>query len=154
MKVMTHFPVSHNKLKEVEEKLLMKDGEIRVLRDSIRHAQQEKEQERQSQLLVEKERAHAQGEKEKELLKKVTVTPPQWATCSQSDININYYFTDAFIQSNLQLIILNTGRSPLEQCGVKGLVQGPNCCIDFIVATPGFEPPTLFFSSLLILSDV
>ncbi|KAJ8361057.1 hypothetical protein SKAU_G00175820 [Synaphobranchus kaupii] len=59
------------KLKEVEEKLLMKDGEIRVLRDSIRHTQQEKEQERQSQLLLEKERAHAQGEKEKELFKKV-----------------------------------------------------------------------------------
>ncbi|XP_035245032.1 ATR-interacting protein isoform X2 [Anguilla anguilla] len=59
------------KLKEVEDKLLMKDGEIRVLRDSIRHAQQEKEQERQSQLLQEKERAHIQSEKEKELLKKV-----------------------------------------------------------------------------------
>ncbi|KAG7478135.1 hypothetical protein MATL_G00077080 [Megalops atlanticus] len=59
------------KLKEVEEKLLLKDGEIRVLRDSIKHSQQEREQQRQAQLLLEQERAHAQSEKEKELLKKV-----------------------------------------------------------------------------------
>ncbi|KAJ8258426.1 hypothetical protein COCON_G00174380 [Conger conger] len=59
------------KLKEAEEKLMMKDGEIRVLRDSIRHAQQEKEQERQSLLLQEKERIQAQSEKEKDILKKV-----------------------------------------------------------------------------------
>ncbi|XP_036387789.1 ATR-interacting protein [Megalops cyprinoides] len=59
------------KLKEVEEQLLLKDGEIRVLRDSIKHSQQEREQQRQAQLLVEQERAHAQSEKERELLKKV-----------------------------------------------------------------------------------
>ncbi|KAJ8400897.1 hypothetical protein AAFF_G00392510 [Aldrovandia affinis] len=61
------------KLKEVEEKLLVKNGEIRVLRDSIRHAQQEKEQERHAHLLLEKERAHSHSEKEKDLLKKVQV---------------------------------------------------------------------------------
>ncbi|KAG9337051.1 hypothetical protein JZ751_029818 [Albula glossodonta] len=49
------------KLMEVEEKLLMKDGEIRVLRDSIRHAQQEQEHERQAQLVLEKERAQVQS---------------------------------------------------------------------------------------------
>ncbi|KAK6320793.1 hypothetical protein J4Q44_G00077690 [Coregonus suidteri] len=59
------------KLKEVEEEILMKNGEIRVLRDSLRVAQQEKEAQRQAQLLLEREKRDAQSEKEKELSKKV-----------------------------------------------------------------------------------
>lgn len=59
------------KLKTVEEEILMKNGEIRVLRDSLRVAQQEKEQQRQAQFLLEREKAHEQSEKEKELSKKV-----------------------------------------------------------------------------------
>ncbi|XP_029548661.1 ATR-interacting protein [Salmo trutta] len=59
------------KLEEVEEEILMKNGEIRVLRDSLRVAQQEKEAQRQAQLLLEREKRDAQSEKEKELSKKV-----------------------------------------------------------------------------------
>ncbi|XP_028854246.1 ATR-interacting protein isoform X2 [Denticeps clupeoides] len=59
------------RLKEVEEEILMKNGEIRVLRDSLRLANQDKEQQRQSQLQQERERAQAQSEREKELNKKV-----------------------------------------------------------------------------------
>ncbi|XP_058616823.1 ATR-interacting protein [Onychostoma macrolepis] len=59
------------KLKEVEEEILMKNGEIRVLRDSLKQANQEKEQQRQTQLALEKEKAHAQSEHEKELSRKV-----------------------------------------------------------------------------------
>uniref|UniRef100_A0A4W5RCE2 Uncharacterized protein n=1 Tax=Hucho hucho TaxID=62062 RepID=A0A4W5RCE2_9TELE len=59
------------KLKEVEEEILMKNGEIRVLRDSLRVAQQEKEAQRQAQLLLEREKRDTQSEKEKELSKKV-----------------------------------------------------------------------------------
>nr|XP_055072746.1 ATR-interacting protein [Misgurnus anguillicaudatus] len=59
------------KLKEVEEEILMKNGEIRVLRDSLRLANQEKEQQRQAQVAVEKERAQAQSERERELNRKV-----------------------------------------------------------------------------------
>ncbi|XP_048038644.1 ATR-interacting protein isoform X4 [Megalobrama amblycephala] len=59
------------KLKEVEEEILMKNGEIRVLRDSLKLANQEKEQQRQTQLALEKEKAHAQSEREKELSRKV-----------------------------------------------------------------------------------
>ena len=51
----------------------MKNGEIRVLRDSLRVAQQEKEKQRQAHLLLEREKAHVQSEKEKELSKKVVV---------------------------------------------------------------------------------
>lgn len=49
----------------------MKNGEIRVLRDSLKQANQEKEQQRQTQLTLEKEKAHAQSEREKELSRKV-----------------------------------------------------------------------------------
>lgn len=58
-------------LKEVEEQILMKNGEIRVLRDSLRLANQEKEQQRQAHLELERDRAQIQSEKEKELSKKV-----------------------------------------------------------------------------------
>ena len=51
--------------------------------------------------------------------------------------------TDAFIQSDLQLIRLRRRHSPLEQCGVKGFVQGPNSRADLIAAAPAMEPATL-----------
>ncbi|XP_036415142.1 ATR-interacting protein [Colossoma macropomum] len=59
------------KLKEVEDQILMKNGEIRVLRDSLRLANQEKEQQRQTNLALEREKVSVQSEKEKELSKKV-----------------------------------------------------------------------------------
>ncbi|XP_062400706.1 ATR-interacting protein isoform X2 [Sardina pilchardus] len=59
------------KLKEVEEEILMKNGEIRVLRDSLRVANQEKEQQRMTLYHQEREKAQAQSEKEKELSKKI-----------------------------------------------------------------------------------
>ena len=49
---------------------------------------------------------------------------------------------DAFIHCDLQLIRLSAGQSSLEQCGVKGLAQGPNGCMDLMVAALGIEPPT------------
>lgn len=51
----------------------MKNGEIRVLRDSLRLANQEKDQQRQAQMALEREKAQAQSEREKELTKKVRV---------------------------------------------------------------------------------
>ncbi|XP_056614846.1 ATR-interacting protein isoform X2 [Triplophysa dalaica] len=59
------------KLREVEDEILMKNGEIRVLRDSLRLANQEKDQQRQAQMALEREKAQAQSEREKELTKKV-----------------------------------------------------------------------------------
>uniref|UniRef100_A0A1A7X159 ATR interacting protein n=2 Tax=Iconisemion striatum TaxID=60296 RepID=A0A1A7X159_9TELE len=59
------------KLKEVEEEILLKSGEIRVLRDSLKAAQQEKETQRQNQVLLEAQRQNEQNEKEKELNRKV-----------------------------------------------------------------------------------
>uniref|UniRef100_A0A4W4EX77 ATR interacting protein n=1 Tax=Electrophorus electricus TaxID=8005 RepID=A0A4W4EX77_ELEEL len=59
------------KLKEVEDQILMKNGEIRVLRDSLKLADQEKEHQRQASLALERQRALIQSGKEKELSKKV-----------------------------------------------------------------------------------
>ncbi|XP_037535600.1 ATR-interacting protein [Nematolebias whitei] len=59
------------KLMEVEEEILLKSGEIRVLRDSLKAAQQEKEAQRQTQVLRETQRQKEQSEKEKELNRKV-----------------------------------------------------------------------------------
>ncbi|RVE72617.1 hypothetical protein OJAV_G00039230 [Oryzias javanicus] len=59
------------KLKEVEEEILLKSGEIRVLRDSLKTAQQEKEAQRQNQALLEAQRQNEQSQREKELSRKV-----------------------------------------------------------------------------------
>ncbi|XP_028261795.1 ATR-interacting protein isoform X2 [Parambassis ranga] len=59
------------KLKEVEEEIMVKSGEIRVLRDSLKAAQQEKEAQRQNQLLLEMQKQKEQSDKEKELNRKV-----------------------------------------------------------------------------------
>ena len=52
------------------------------------------------------------------------------------------YLADACIQSDLQFIRLSRGPSNPEQCGVKGLAQGPHSCTDLIGARPGLEPQT------------
>ncbi|XP_075993832.1 ATR-interacting protein isoform X2 [Genypterus blacodes] len=59
------------KLKEVEEEILLKSGEIRVLRDSLRTAQQEKDAQRQTHLLQEQASQREQSNMEKELNRKV-----------------------------------------------------------------------------------
>lgn len=50
---------------------MLKNGEIRLLRDSLKGAQQEKEAQRQSQMLLDTQRDKEQSHKEKELNKKV-----------------------------------------------------------------------------------
>ncbi|KAG8007546.1 ATR-interacting protein [Nibea albiflora] len=59
------------KLKEVEDEIVLKSGEIRVLRDSLKAAQQEKEAQRQNQILVETQKQKEQSDREKELNRKV-----------------------------------------------------------------------------------
>ncbi|XP_029287507.1 LOW QUALITY PROTEIN: ATR-interacting protein [Cottoperca gobio] len=59
------------KLKEVEEEIVLKSGEIRVLRDSLKGAQQEKETQRQNQILLETQKRKEHSDREKELNRKV-----------------------------------------------------------------------------------
>ncbi|XP_037303854.2 ATR-interacting protein isoform X2 [Pungitius pungitius] len=59
------------KLKEVEEEIVLKSGEIRVLRDSLKGAQQEKETQRQIQIQLEAQRQREQSDRETELNRKV-----------------------------------------------------------------------------------
>lgn len=49
----------------------MKSGEIRVLRDSLNAAQQEKEAQRQNQILLETQKQREHSDREKALNKKV-----------------------------------------------------------------------------------
>lgn len=50
---------------------MLKSGEIRVLRDSLKAAQQEKEAQKQTQILLETQKQREQSDKEKELNRKV-----------------------------------------------------------------------------------
>lgn len=69
----------------MEDDILLKNGEIRVLRDSLKGAQQEKEAQRQNQIQLEEERQREQSDREKELNRKVrrSVTQIQ-SVCSRS----------------------------------------------------------------------
>ncbi|XP_056130796.1 ATR-interacting protein [Lampris incognitus] len=59
------------KLKEVENEMLVKNGEVRMLRDSLKGVQQQDEERRQAELQVEQQRQQEQSKKEKELKRKV-----------------------------------------------------------------------------------
>ncbi|XP_029908458.1 ATR-interacting protein isoform X3 [Myripristis murdjan] len=59
------------KLQQLEEDVVLKSGEVRVLRDALRAAQQEKEAQRQEQLLLQRDRQREQSDREKELSRKV-----------------------------------------------------------------------------------
>ncbi|XP_067907999.1 ATR-interacting protein isoform X2 [Heterodontus francisci] len=65
----------HEKLRqqfnELKEELQVKNGEIRVLRDSLRHVESEFDQQKRLYLLGEKENTEARSQREKELSKKV-----------------------------------------------------------------------------------
>ncbi|CAL1612971.1 unnamed protein product [Knipowitschia caucasica] len=67
----THQAELQRKLTLVEEELQLKSGEVRVLRDSLRSAQQEAESHKLRELRVHKEREAEQSQRERELLKKV-----------------------------------------------------------------------------------
>lgn len=59
------------KLKEVQDEILVKNGEIKVLRESLRQSEHDQEHQRRSYLQLEKEKAQAQSEKDKEFAKKL-----------------------------------------------------------------------------------
>ncbi|XP_029455255.1 ATR-interacting protein [Rhinatrema bivittatum] len=59
------------KLNELQKDILIKNGENKVLRDSLRQTESDLEQEKRSHSVLEKERAQIQSEKEKELSKKL-----------------------------------------------------------------------------------
>lgn len=65
--------VGHNlQLKSMEEEVLIKNGEIKILRDSLHQTESILEEQRRSHFLLEQEKTQALNEKEKEFSKKVT----------------------------------------------------------------------------------
>ncbi|XP_069823281.1 ATR-interacting protein [Dendropsophus ebraccatus] len=59
------------KLKILQDNIIVKNGEIKVLRDALRQTESSLEQQRITHALLEKEKTQAQCEKEKELQKKI-----------------------------------------------------------------------------------
>ncbi|XP_069062788.1 ATR-interacting protein isoform X2 [Pleurodeles waltl] len=59
------------KLKEVQDEILVKNGEIKVLRESLRQSEHDQEHQRRTYSQLEKEKAQAQSEKDKEFTKKL-----------------------------------------------------------------------------------
>ncbi|CAH2312384.1 ATR-interacting isoform X1 [Pelobates cultripes] len=59
------------KMKELQDQVVIKNGEIKVLRDALRQTESNFEQQKISQVLSEKEKAQIYSEKEKDLLKKM-----------------------------------------------------------------------------------
>ncbi|KAM3915235.1 ATR-interacting protein isoform 2-T3 [Leptodactylus fuscus] len=59
------------KLKLLEDEIIVKNGEIKVLRDALRQTESNLEQQKIAHVVLEKEKTQMQCEKEKELLKKI-----------------------------------------------------------------------------------
>ncbi|XP_053157872.1 ATR-interacting protein isoform X2 [Hemicordylus capensis] len=59
------------KLKEMNDEILIKNGEIKVLRDSMQQMESNVDEQRKSYILLEKERAQTLSEKEKEFARKL-----------------------------------------------------------------------------------
>lgn len=58
-------------MKAMEEEVLIKNGEIKILRDSLHQTESMLEEQRRSHFLLEQEKTQALGDKEKEFSKKV-----------------------------------------------------------------------------------
>ncbi|XP_044540087.1 ATR-interacting protein [Gracilinanus agilis] len=67
--------VQHEKLKEkmktMQEEILIKNGEIKILRDSLHHTESNLEEKKRSHFLLEQEKIQALNDKEKEFSKKL-----------------------------------------------------------------------------------
>lgn len=59
-------------MKAMEEEVLIKNGEIKILRDSLHQTESILEEQRRSHFLLEQEKTQALNDKEKEFSKKVT----------------------------------------------------------------------------------
>lgn len=59
-------------MKAMEEEVLIKNGEIKILRDSLHQTESTLEEQRRSHFLLEQEKTQALNDKEKEFSKKVT----------------------------------------------------------------------------------
>lgn len=60
-------------LREMQDEMLIKNGEIKILRDSMQQMESTMEEQRKSYVLLEKEKAQCLSEKEKEFSRKVKI---------------------------------------------------------------------------------
>uniref|UniRef100_A0A8C5KUQ0 Uncharacterized protein n=1 Tax=Jaculus jaculus TaxID=51337 RepID=A0A8C5KUQ0_JACJA len=67
----TQFKELKEKLKAMEEEVLIKNGEIKILRDSLHQTESVLEEQRRAHFLLEQEKTQALSDKEKEFSKKL-----------------------------------------------------------------------------------
>ncbi|XP_022262475.1 ATR-interacting protein isoform X3 [Canis lupus familiaris] len=67
----TQYKELKEKMKAMEEEVLIKNGEIKILRDSLHQTESILEEQRRSHFLLEQEKTQALGDKEKEFSKKL-----------------------------------------------------------------------------------
>ncbi|KAM9182092.1 LOW QUALITY PROTEIN: ATR-interacting protein [Mergus octosetaceus] len=65
-----HEEIRH-KLKEMQDEILTKNGEIKILRDSMQQMERAMEEQKKSYMLLEQQKSHTLKEKEKEFSKKI-----------------------------------------------------------------------------------
>ncbi|XP_025032341.1 ATR-interacting protein [Python bivittatus] len=69
--VQAQYKEAMKKLKEMEDEILIKNGEIKILRDSMQQMESTVEDQRKSYILLEREKAQCLSEKEKEFSRKL-----------------------------------------------------------------------------------
>lgn len=67
----TQYEEAKKKMKEMQDEVLVKNGEIKILRDSMKQLESKMEKQHQSYALLEKEKAQTLSEKEKDFAKKL-----------------------------------------------------------------------------------
>lgn len=109
-------------LKEMQDEILTKNGEIKVLRDSMQQMKHTMEEQRRSYALLEQQQSQALGEKEREFSKKVCScqSPPHHtqkeAHCVTSVLPRSVRSKEEYLcDASECAFILLCGRKPLQE---------------------------------------
>uniref|UniRef100_A0A2K6A2D6 ATR interacting protein n=1 Tax=Mandrillus leucophaeus TaxID=9568 RepID=A0A2K6A2D6_MANLE len=95
------------KMKVMEEEVLIKNGEIKILRDSLHQTESVLEEQRRSHFLLEQEKTQALSDKEKEFSKKVTQS-----ICFEFETSLGNILTFSSPRKNPSVVIKPEACSP------------------------------------------
>lgn len=75
-------------LKEMQDEILTKNGEIKMLRDSMQQMEHTMDEQRRSYMLLEQQQSQALGEKEREFSKKVCSSVSRLSTTHRKKLTV------------------------------------------------------------------
>uniref|UniRef100_F7A021 ATR interacting protein n=1 Tax=Xenopus tropicalis TaxID=8364 RepID=F7A021_XENTR len=143
------------KLKELQGEVLVKNGEIKVLRDSLRHTESNLEQQKISHVLMEKEKSQMQSERERELNKKMQSLQSELEfkdaemnelrTKLQNCERSNRTAVPPVSPKNSPSIGLKSEACPSPQPGRKSFPTKESFCSDINLRTPTLISPQIGF---------